>query len=190
MSRVFYKDLVLDVDGKNVYEPREDSFLAADNLNAKAGEKILEIGTGCGLLAILAATKGAEVVATDINELAVECAQKNAGENKLKIDFRVGDLFSPIKNNEKFDLIIFNPPYLPSEKDFVDRQIDLSYNSSETLRKFLASYKGFLKENGRAVVVNSSISGVSAGGRELASQKLAFEKISLIELKNPGKETD
>src|SRR3989344_2597294 len=163
MAQTFYNDLILETDG-NVYSPREDSFLLANNLQVKKGEKVLEIGTGSGLIAILCARKGAEVVATDLNEHAIKCAKKNAEGNKVKVDFREGDLLAPLKNGEKFDLIIFNPPYLPRETKYSDRPIDLSYNSSETLEKFLEQYRDFLKENGRAVIVNSTLSGVQAEG--------------------------
>ena len=205
MNRVFYRDLILDVDS-NVYEPREDSFLLADNLHFKKGEKVLEIGTGAGLISILAAKFGAKVVAIDINPFAVECARKNAELNGAKgIDFRVGDLFEPLKASitsdvnstdgrkrkqkeaissiKKFDLIVFNPPYLPREEKYTEKPIDLSYNSSEVLQKFLTEYKKFLKKGGRTVIVNSSISGVEVEGKILAEKKLAFEKLFVIELK-------
>jgi len=183
MGRIFYKKLILEVD-ENVYEPREDSFLLAENLpSIRKKEKVLEIGTGSGLISILAAKKGAKVVATDINEHAISCALKNSEKNNVPgIDFRAGDLFEPIKKNEKFDLIIFNPPYLPAEKKYTDQPIDLSYNSSETLNKFLAQCKDFLKKDGRVIIVNSTISGVEIGGKIIAEQKLAFEKIFVVQL--------
>ncbi len=182
MGRIFYKDLILDID-ENVYEPREDSFLLADNLQVNKGEKILEIGTGAGLIAILAAKRGGKVIAIDINGFAIGCARKNAERNGAKeIDFRTGNLFEPLKKGEKFDLIVFNPPYLPREEKYTEKPIDLSYNSSETLQKFLEQYKKFLKKGGRAVIVNSSISGVETNGRIIAEMKLAFEKISVIQL--------
>ncbi len=197
MGRIFYNDLILDID-ENVYEPREDSFLLAKNLQVKKKEKVLEIGTGSGLIAILAASKGAKVVATDLNEFAILCAQKNSlknafrfatsissrtlGNNANGIDFRVGNLFEPIKPREKFDLIIFNPPYLPAESSYTEKPIDLSYNSSDALMKFLILYKNFLRKNGRAIIVNSTLSGIQTDGKIIAEQKLAFEKIFVVEL--------
>ncbi len=192
MVTVFYKDLKLDI-ADSVYEPREDSFLLADNLKAKnaltstsrsarGGEKVLEIGTGSGILAILAAKQGADVTATDINEEAVECARKNAIKNRAEgIEFLQGDLFAPV-SGRKFDLIIFNPPYLPREEKYTDKKIDMSYNSSETLERFLKEYRNYLTEGGCALIVNSSISGVKAGGKIIAEKKLAFEKIFVAEL--------
>ena len=174
----FYNDLVLDIS-ENVYEPREDSFLLADNLKVSVGGEVLELGTGSGLQAILAAKQGAKVVATDINPEAIECARKNAEENGVEIEFLVGDLFEP--NEKKFDLIIFNPPYLQKDGP-VKKPIDLSYNSSEVIPRFLEEYEKYLKPGGRAVIVNSSISGVEVPGKVLAKKKLFFEEIEVVEL--------
>lgn len=146
-------------------------------------KKVLDMGTGSGILAILAARQGAAVTATDINEGAIQCAQKNAALNKAKdIEFLCGDLFEPV-SGRKFDLIIFNPPYLPKEEKYVNKKIDLSYNSSETLENFLKEYKRYLGPGGRALIVNSSISGVAVDGIKVAEQKLAFERLEVIELK-------
>ena len=180
--KVFYKDLVLEVS-ESVYEPREDSFLLADNLKVKKGESVLEIGTGSGILAILAAKMGGRVTAVDINDEAIECAAGNAERNNVwGIKFLVGNLFAPVKD-EKFDLIIFNPPYLPKEEKYTEKKIDLSYNSSETLERFLKEYKKHLNKNGRALIINSSISGVKTKGKKIAELKLAFERLEVIQLK-------
>lgn len=179
---ITYKNIIIDIL-ENVYSPLEDSFLLADNLNFTGARKVLDLGTGSGLQAILAAKAGCEVVATDINPEAVECARKNAELNKVseKISFRTGNLFTKLEN-EKFDLIIFNPPYLPKEEKYADRLIDLSYNSSEVLERFLKEYKNYLNKNGRTVIVNSSLSGVFVHGKTIAEKKFDFEKISVVEL--------
>ncbi len=69
---------------ENVYEPAEDTFLLADNLMVKKSDKVLEIGTGTGIIAIIASKKAKNVVAVDINKYAVECAQKNSEINHSK----------------------------------------------------------------------------------------------------------
>ena len=76
-KRVFFGDYVFLVD-ENVYEPAEDSFLFAENLDVKEGERVLDVGTGCGILGIIAAKKAGEVVAVDVNPYAVRCAKENA----------------------------------------------------------------------------------------------------------------
>jgi len=113
--KLFFEDYVFFVDEK-VYEPAEDTFLLAENMKVKESDVVLDMGTGCGILAVLAAVKAKKVVAVDINPYAIKCAKKNAEFNGVenKIEFRLGELFQPISSNETFDLIIFNPPYLPS----------------------------------------------------------------------------
>jgi len=172
---IFYREFELEVNN-SVYEPREDSFLLADNLKVERGEKVLEIGTGCGLAAIVCAEQGAEVTAVDINPEAVSCAKKNAEKYNLKIDFRKGDLFEPI--NEKFDLIIFNSPYLPGEDK------DVALVNTGAVQRFLQEYRNYLNKNGRAWIVVSSISDFEAKGKIIAAKKVAFEEIRLVELSN------
>lgn len=94
--KVIYKHLNLNVP-KDVYKPAEDTFLLADNLKAETGEKILELGTGCGLLSIIAAKRGAKVTATDINPKAMERAKENAKSEGVleKIDFRWATFLNP-----------------------------------------------------------------------------------------------
>ena len=74
------------------------------------GEDVLDMGTGSGLHAVFAAEKANRIVATDIYPPAVEIAKVNAELHGVedKIDFRVGDLFAPIKEGEKFDVFFVN----------------------------------------------------------------------------------
>src|SRR4030067_3749834 len=117
-NRVFFSEYVFDVF-EEVYEPAEDSFLFADNLIANEDDAVIDMGTGCGILGIIAAGKGAKVLAMDINPWAVQCTKKNASLNHVseKMSCVQGDLFSPIRKDARFDVIMFNAPYLPSERD-------------------------------------------------------------------------
>ncbi len=100
-----------------VYEPAEDTFLlisALEKLNLK-NNAALEVGTGSGIIALILARRAKTVLAADINPEAVECAKENAKRNKItNIEFRESDLFENIRG--RFDLIVFNPPYLPEER--------------------------------------------------------------------------
>jgi release factor glutamine methyltransferase len=115
-KKVFFNSHIFQVD-EYVYEPAEDTFLLAEQMTVEDDDVVLDVGTGCGILAVLAAEKAKRVVAVDINPYAIKCGIKNARMNGVerKIEFRLGDLFQPIKPNEKFNLILFNAPYLPSE---------------------------------------------------------------------------
>ncbi|MFH1424152.1 MAG: HemK2/MTQ2 family protein methyltransferase [archaeon] len=179
MTRIEYKSIIFNTN-QNVYEPREDSFLLAENLGAPQGD-VLDMGTGSGIQGILAAEQAERVVCADINPHAVELAKENAELNGVseKMKFAQSDLFENIKG--KFDLIIFNPPYLPKEGE-TEEWIDHSWNSSEVMKKFLAEYRDFLKPGGKCLLVNSSISGVELGGEIVARQKLAFEEIFVVSI--------
>jgi len=92
----------------------------ADLLNvlpAKLSGSFLDVGTGPGTLALVAARRGASrVVATDISERAVALARFNAAFNELTVDVRAGDLLAPIAA-ERFDWVISQPPYVTHPSD-------------------------------------------------------------------------
>ncbi len=179
----------------NVYEPAEDTFLLAENLNIKRTDEVLEIGTGTGLITVVAARKSRRVVATDINEDAIKCALKNTITNRTyNVELRKGNLFEPVKD-EKFDLILFNTPYLPTEEDEkLDDELNAAFDGGlegrETIDKFLEEVKDYLKEGGRVQLVQSSLSDNDKTIKKLetygfdasitASEKCFFEEIVVI----------
>ena len=78
---------------------------------------VVDIGTGPGTLALVAASRGADrVVATDITDRAVELTRFNAAFNELSVDVRRGDLFAPI-DSMRFDWIVAQPPYVTHPPD-------------------------------------------------------------------------
>jgi release factor glutamine methyltransferase len=96
---------------REVYDPDDDSYLF---LNIKEiNGKIIEIGSGTGIISIHYAKRGYDVTAVDISERAVSCTRNNAMENGLKINVIRTNLFDGICGF--YDFCMFNPPYLPSE---------------------------------------------------------------------------
>lgn len=202
MQMAYYQDQKFKIHPE-VYTPAEDSFLLADNLDMQKDEKVLEIGTGCGLLAILAAQEGAEVLATDINPKAIKCAEENtkAHEVQGKTEFKLGDLFEPAKG-EKFDLIVFNPPYLPvpaSEKQNSElgKAWDGGPDGRKIIDRFLDKVENYLKPEGRFIFVQSSLSNAPKTLNKLEKKnfevqtkikKFSFEELYLIKAnpKNNG----
>ncbi|HET9241799.1 MAG TPA: methyltransferase, partial [Gaiella sp.] len=80
----------------------------------RRSEVTLDVGTGCGIQALLAAKHSTRVVATDVNERALAFARFNAALNGIEaIDFRAGTLLEPV-GEERFDLVVANPPYVIS----------------------------------------------------------------------------
>jgi len=149
---------------EKVYEPAEDTFLLADNLIIKKRDKILEIGTGTGIIAIIASKISDDVTAIDINKYAVECAQKNAEINNVHIDIKLGDLYDPVMD-EKFDLIIFNTPYLPTDEDeMVNEELEAAWDGGKdgraVINRFIKYLPDHIKPNGRIQLVQSSLSNV------------------------------
>ncbi|MGB9936409.1 MAG: HemK2/MTQ2 family protein methyltransferase [Methanobacterium sp.] len=178
-----------------VYEPAEDTFLFAENLDINRSDEVLEIGTGTGIIAVYAAQRTRKVTATDINEHAVKCALKNTITNRTyNVELKEGNLFEPVEG-EKFDLILFNTPYLPtSEEEQLDTELNAAFDGGlegrETIDAFLNQVKDYLKEGGRVQLVQSSLSDnekTLAKMKELgfnaeitASEKCFFEEIVVI----------
>lgn len=119
-KRVFYTGYSFNV-WDDVYEPAEDSFLFAENLTVEKGDSVLDLGTGCGILGIIAAQKASTVVASDINPYAVRCARENARLNRIRnrLLFVQSDLFNFL-GQKRFDLVLFNAPYLPVDHEQAD----------------------------------------------------------------------
>lgn len=114
--RVEGKDFLIE---PGIKPPSVNSVFLLEHSEVREGEDVLDMGTGSGLHAVFAAEKARRVVATDIDPHAVEVARKNAGRNGVvgKIDFRVGDLFGPIQEHEKFDVFFWNILYPFSDND-------------------------------------------------------------------------
>ena len=165
-KKVYFRDYVFHVY-ENVYEPAEDSFLFAENLAVKKGEVVLDMGTGCGILGIIAADKAAKVVMVDVNPYAVRCAKENAKLNGVleKICFLQGDLFAPMRTEEKFDSILFNAPYLPSkpseDESWLRRAWAGGVAGRQVIDRFICEAPEYLKENGCMLLMQSTLSNVN-----------------------------
>lgn len=194
-KRIFFENFTFHVS-KNVYEPAEDTYLLAESLVVNQDDVVLDVGTGCGILGVLVAKKAKKVVALDLNPHAVRCAQMNAERNSVadKMDTRLGNLFEPVMDDEKFNMIIFNTPYLPSKKSEQKAWIDRAWaggpSGREIIDQFISQAPQHLAEKGRIVMVQSTLSNVHETVRKLeeeglvativAEKKVAFETIVVI----------
>jgi release factor glutamine methyltransferase len=96
-----------------VQPPKAGSRFFAAHLAVRPGERVLELGCGLGLAAVLMARQGARVVATDVLPSAVAATRANAALNGVEVDVRLGDCYDPVRG-ERFDLVCTNPPQMPT----------------------------------------------------------------------------
>jgi len=162
-----YKNLLIELHPE-VYEPAEDTFQLLESIDIKPSDNVLEIGTGCGLIALVCASIGANVVCTDINPYAIRLTKSNYNRNKSlikgKFQVRKSNLFSKIKETEKFDVIIFNPPYLPTRKDekiggsgWFDVATDGGVEGLGLIKRYIEELGKYLSFKGKAYFVFSSL---------------------------------
>jgi release factor glutamine methyltransferase len=97
-----------------VQPPKAGSRFFGRHLAVAPGERVLEIGAGLGLAAVLLARRGAVVVATDVLPDAVRAIQVNATLNGTVVDARIGDCYAPVAAGERFDVICTNAPQMPT----------------------------------------------------------------------------
>ncbi len=137
----------------SIYEPREDSYLLQKIVKSetKPTDKVLDMGTGSGIQAKTAYEITKDVTAVDINP---ECL------NLDNIKTIQSDLFSNI--TESYDLILFNPPYLPEDKNEPkDSALATTGGKQghEIIESFLNQAKKHLNKKGRILLLYSSLSG-------------------------------
>tara|TARA_Y100000034_G_scaffold112463_1_gene146482 strand:- start:325 stop:843 length:519 start_codon:yes stop_codon:yes gene_type:complete len=134
-----------------IYEPSEDSYLIKRYIKRYSkNKKVLDIGTGSGILAKEALKYTKDVTASDINK---ECLKNLKGIKTIH-----SDLFKKIKG--KYDLIISNPPYLPSDKG-EDTKSALSTTGGkegyEILERLIKTLRLHLTKEGKAIIIFSSL---------------------------------
>ncbi len=185
---------------EDVYDPSDDTFLLAENMDVSKNDYVLDMGTGCGILAVIAGKIAKKVVGIDISQRAIMNARVNISLNKVetRVEARLGDLWDVLKPNEIFSLILFNPPYLPipeTEKteSILERAWDGGENGRAVINLFLARLDDFLREGGRVQMVLSSLSKIGDTlsyvkkkqfDVEIKVEKnFFFEKLFLINLK-------
>jgi len=140
-----------------MYPPQEDSYMLLEQVKKYAKGKVLDMGTGSGIQAQGAAGKNEveSVLAADIDRKVISELKKTIGNPKIK--FIISDLFSGIF--EKYDTIIFNPPYLPREErdeKIKDKALFGGKEGYEILERFFSQVKRCLNDNGIILIVFSS----------------------------------
>lgn len=173
-----------------VYMPSDDTFMLAERIRSTpAIKRACDVGCGCGLTSVLLAERCEKVVAVDVSPYAALNTLLNAEVNGFlnKLDVICGNMLSFLSDNVYFDLVVFNPPYLPV------RDEDPSYSGGE---KGVEAIKHFIKELPRHDIFREFLTVLSTLAdvpyvfklfehlgfrpRVVSEKKLSFEKLILL----------
>ncbi len=149
----------------------------------RAGESVLDLGTGSGAIALAAAEPADRVVAIDLSAEAVRCARANAAANGLedRVEVREGDLFGPLRSDERFDLVLFNPPFY---RGAPSSAADAAWRSEDVPERFAGELGARLTDRGRALVVLSSDCDVDGWLRPARAAGLVVRLVARRDLGN------
>jgi release factor glutamine methyltransferase len=185
------RPMTTPINNDEVYQPAEDTFLflKAALAEARPADSVLEIGCGSGLVSQELALRAKRLLTTDINPHAVRAARAR------DVEVIRADLFQGIKG--KFDLILFNAPYLPTQPEertghWIDRALDGGESGRETVDRFIEDLAGHLRPGGRALLLISSLTGLAevrqmaeAAGltaKVVAEEGCFFERLYVLRL--------
>jgi len=167
-----------------VYQPAEDSRLLADAAvdRADGDDRVLDVGTGSGYVAgRLARETDATVVADDVNPHACRRARANAREESVPLAVVRGDCTRPFRA-ATFDLVTFNPPYLPRDPDaerddWMERALTGGETGRAVIESFLDDVGRVLAQGGTALLLVSTLTDIEAVAREATDRDLAVETV-------------
>lgn len=176
-----------------IYQPAEDSYLMQDILKQELPKlleedsdlRFLEIGPGSGIHLETVRKLGVKkdnIFSVDIDSDVIAHCQV------LGFNCKKSDLFEEVEG--KYEVIIFNPPYLPEDSDEPDDSRTTTTGGTkgcEIINRFLRNAKDYLKEGGRVYLITSSLSGCIEWGKWSnilrGSEKLFFEELFIWELR-------
>jgi methylase of polypeptide subunit release factors len=205
-----FPDPIINCDYKNVYAPSDDTYLMLDYFKSHINssyfdgiklseiKNILDLGTGTGIFAIffqlikkIYQNFNPRVFASDTLEEAIKCAELNQSENGIdnEIFFLISNLFDsfPIHLKSSFNIIVFNPPYLPSsrlikkgDKKVIDYSWDGGNKGYDILTNFLKEAIPYLnlKKEHYIYCITSSRTNLGALNREIIKQGYVNEIVN------------
>jgi release factor glutamine methyltransferase len=177
-----------------VYGAAEDSHLLARAavMRAEPDDLVLDVGTGSGYVAAtVAETTGARVIGSDLNPHACRRARE-AGIEAVR-----ADLVAPFRDSS-FDLVTFNPPYLPTPEgdgrdDWMERALSGGESGREVIEPFLDTVRRVLVPGGRVLLLVSSLTGIDAvrdrarsnglTTRVVEEESFPFERLVVLSLR-------
>jgi release factor glutamine methyltransferase len=186
-KKTFFDEYVFEVCD-NVYEPSEDSFFFAENLHLQAEARVLDVGTGSGILGIIASKNAREVIFIDLNPYSIRCARQNVSINKVTSDIKFiqSDLFSSLTETTKFDVILFNAPYVPTEQGEEESWIGHAWAGGTTGRqvidRFISTAPKQLESSGEIFLMQSNLANVEETQEKFLSLGLETKVVSSLRL--------
>jgi len=155
----------------------------------REGDRVLDMGTGSGVNAILAATRSSAVLAVDISAAAVEAARGNATANGVedRVEIRQSDVFSSVDGT--FDLIVFDPPF----RWFAPRSVLEAATTDENygaLTRFFAEVREHLNPDGRILLFFGSSGDLAYLKRLVAAAGFDAEVVTTASLVRDGWSVD
>ncbi len=188
--RLDYLGMKLEVPPQ-VHPPSSQPELLGRAVLAEVREsdRVLDMGTGSGVNAFLAASKSWNVVAGDNNPFAVACAKANAERNGLssRIEVVEGNLFEPVEG--RFDLVIFDPPF----RWFAPRDLRETASTDEnyqTLTGFFQRVDRYRAEEGRILIGFGSSGDIAYLHHVIRSARMDMETLSTWGLTKDGLEVE
>jgi release factor glutamine methyltransferase len=167
-----------------VFQPPSDSYMLADQLKRERlgpGVSVLDLGTGSGHLAVVAALAGASATAIDVSRRALLSVRLNALLNGVRVTALRGDLFAPVAGR-RFDVIVSNPPYLPHPDHELPqrglrRAIDAGPRGRAFIDRICAAVGEHLTPGGVLLLVHSTVCGEQETRQALSARGLETEVV-------------
>lgn len=184
---IFCNEKLRLIQRKNCYRFSIDSFLLSNFITLKRGERLLDIGTGCGIIPVYLSHLGArnEIVGVEVQEALFRCAEKNKRENHCEgVNFLHGDIITLADSLRKpvFHVIVSNPPFTkagagrtsPQASRFIAR-----YESSLDLNNLVRIASELLNKKGRFYVIYPT-NRLGELIREASAQRLELKRIRFV----------
>jgi release factor glutamine methyltransferase len=171
-----------------MYLPSDDSFLLRDSVKEYKGKSALEIGVGSGIVLKTLYENFKIVAGTDITFESLRYCKDNLPNNVMLVCCDAASVF-----RYRFDLIVTNPPYLPDEEYIKNESaIHGGQTGIETTLRFIKSAVSVLSQNGKMLIIISTLSNVSKMDeliiemklkrRTIREKKLFFETLTIVEI--------
>ncbi len=180
--------------GKVPGEPAEEGTDGKETLPGRIPTRkkwnVLDLCCGSGAIGVTIAHRcaGAKVTATDNSEAAVEVARKNAAKARTKVRFKTGDLLGAVKAKKQFDMIISNPPYVPTHmipilQDEVKKfepltALDGGEDGLDFYRRIIAEAPAYMKSGGVLILETGHDQGKAI--EALIRAESAYEDCTII----------